>query len=177
MSTAAVAKKKKIVEKLKEKIEKANVLVISDFRSISVKEITELRKKLLPGKAEFKVVKNTLVARAMEAAGFSGLGEQLKGPTALLLGYEEPVFPLKTLVEFIAEIEKGELRAGIIEKALVEKKDLAAIAKLPPKEVLIAKVIGGLQSPIYGLVNVLQGTTRKLVYVLNAIKEKKGEVK
>ena len=174
MSTAAVAKKKKVVEKLAEKIGKASMLVISDYRSISVKEITQLRKKLFSGKAEFKVVKNTLLARAMTAAGFSGLDEHLKGPTALLLGYEEPVAPLKTLVEFITDIEKGELRAGIIEKTVVGKNELTAISKLPPKEVLIAKVIGGFQSPIYGLVNVLTGTTRKLLYVLNAIKEKKG---
>jgi large subunit ribosomal protein L10 len=174
MVVKAVEKKRKIVDELKEKIDSASVLILSDYQRISVKEITGLRKKLRAGKAEYKIVKNTLLQRAVEAAGFSELKDYLNGPVALLLGYEDPVAPLKALVDFLKEIEKGEIKAGLFERSFVESKGLAEIAKLPPREVLLSKVVGGLQAPIYGFVNVLQGTLRKLVYALNAICEKKG---
>lgn len=167
--------KKKIVEDLKDKINSANVLILSDYRGVTVKEITELRKKLHAEDSEFKIIKNTLLQRAFKEAGFSELDPHLAGPTGLLLGYKDPLAPLKALVTFIKEAEKGEIKAGVIEKALVDAKGLSEIAKLPPKEVLIAKVVGGLKFPLYGLVNVLQGNIRKLVYALNAIVEKKGQ--
>ena len=174
MVAKEVEKKKKVVDELKEKIDSASVLVLSDYQKISVKEITGLRKKLHAGKAEYKIVKNTLLQRAVEAAGYSELKEHLKGPVALLLGYEDPLAPLKTLVDFLKDVEKGEIKAGLFEKAFVESQGLAEIAKLPPKEILLSKVVGGLQAPLYGFVNVLQGTLRKLVYALNAVKDKKG---
>jgi len=117
----------------------------------------------------------TMEKRAVEAAGFSELKEHLKGPIGLLLGYEDPVVPLKTLVDFLKEIEKGELKAGVLENKFVEAKSLAEIAKLPPREVLLSKVVGGFQAPISGLANVLQGTIRKLVYALNAVAQKQKE--
>jgi large subunit ribosomal protein L10 len=176
MGAKAVETKKKLVEGLKEKISSASILVLSDFRGVSVKQITELRKQLRSEESEYKIVKNTLLHRAIEAAGFKDLKEHLAGPTAMLLGYKDPVGPLKALVEFVKDNEKGEIKAGIFENNIIDKQALAEIAKLPPKEVLLSKVVGGFQAPIYGLVNVLQGTIRKLVYAFNAVKEKK-EVK
>ncbi|MFH1576615.1 MAG: 50S ribosomal protein L10 [Candidatus Margulisiibacteriota bacterium] len=170
-----VAKKKQLVDDLTEKISSASVLIISDYRGISVKEITELRRKLYSEKSEFKIVKNTLLSRALEAAGYEQLKEHLEGPTGVLLGYEDPVEPLKALVDFVDEIEKGKIKAGVIEKNVVDEKSLAEISKLPPKEVLLAKVVGGFQAPIYGLVNCLQGNIRKLVYALVAVKDKKDK--
>jgi large subunit ribosomal protein L10 len=166
-----IEKKKQVVDQLKEKIDSANVLIISDYRGVSVKQITELRRKLYAQKSEFKIIKNTLLRRALEAAGFEKLNEHLAGPIGVLLGYQDPVEPLKALVDFIDENEKGEIKAGVVEKSLIDKKGIAEMAKLPPKEVLLAKVVGGFQAPIYGLVNCLQGNLRKLVYALNAIKD------
>ena len=176
MGAKAVETKKKVVEGLKEKISSASIMVLSDFRGVSAKQITELRKQLRSEESEYKIVKNTLLLRAIEAVGFKDLKEHLAGPTAMLLGYKDPVGPLKALVDFIKDNEKGGIKAGIFENNIIDKQALAEIAKLPPKEVLLAKVVGGFQAPIYGLVNVLQGTLRKLVYALNAVKEKK-EVK
>jgi large subunit ribosomal protein L10 len=167
-------KKQAVVTKLKEKIDQANVILLSDYRKVTVKEITDLRKKLRKEDSEYKIIKNTLLRRALESAGFTGLAEHLQGPTGVLFGYKDPVAPIKVLVEFIEEVEKGELRVGIIEKTLVDKKGLAGVAKLPPREVLIAQVVGGFKSPLYGLVNVMSGPLKKLVYALNAIKDKKG---
>ena len=144
MSVKAVEAKKGIVDKLKEKIDSASVLILSDYRRITVKEITGLRKKLHAEKAEYKIIKNTLLQRAVESAGFSELKEHLKGPISLLLGYEDPIAPLKTLVDFLKDVEKGEIKAGLVEKSFVESKDIVEIAKLPPREELLSRVVGGL---------------------------------
>ncbi|MEA3493521.1 MAG: 50S ribosomal protein L10 [Candidatus Margulisiibacteriota bacterium] len=173
MAQKAVETKKKVVKDLKDKIEQSNIIVLSDYRGVSVKQITELRKALHKNGAGYKIVKNSLIKRAAEAAGFQGLDEHLAGPTALLIGNEDPVEPLKNLVEFVKDNEKGEIKVGIFEKAIVDKKAISEIAKLPSREVLLAKVVGGFQAPICGLVNTLAGTIRKLVYALNAVKEKK----
>ncbi len=175
MATKAIQEKAKVVDNLKEKLDSASVVILSDYRRVTVKEITGLRKKLHAHGAELRIVKNTLLERAVDKAGFAELKEHIAGPTAVLLGYEEPVVSLKALVEFVKEIEKGEVKAGLLDKAFVDSKQIAEIAKLPPKEVLLAKVVGGLQAPIYGFVNVLQGTIRKLVYALSAVKDKKAQ--
>ncbi len=174
---AIIEKKKKVVAELKEKIESANVVVLADFRGITVKDITGLRKQLYKAESEFRVVKNTLLKRAVEEAGLNDLGSQLEGPTAMLLGYKDPVEPIKALVEFTQEIEKGEIKSGALGKNIITIEDLLAMSKLPPKEVLLAKVVGGIQAPLYGFVNVLQGVLRKFVYALNAVKEQKEKGK
>jgi large subunit ribosomal protein L10 len=168
-----IEKKKKLVENLKEKINSAKVVLISDYRGISVKQITDLRKKLRSDGTEYKVFKNTLIKRALSDAGFKGLEDVLEGPVALLFGYEDPVEPLKVLFDFIGEVEKGDVKAGIIEKQIMQREQIVEMSKLPSREELIAKMVGGFQSPIYGLVNVLQGNIRKLIYALNAVKDKK----
>lgn len=173
-NTKIIAKKKAVVDDLKQKIDSAKVMIISDYRGIPVKEMTGLRSKLYAEKSEFKVVKNTLLKRALDAAGYEQLNEHLSGPIGVLLGYEDPVGPLKILVQFVDEIEKGEIRAGVVEKSVIDPKGIIQMSKLPSREELIAKVVGGFQSPIYGLVNCLQGNIRKLVYALKAIQDKKG---
>ncbi len=173
-NTRVIEAKKKIVAELTEKINSASVVILSDFRGIAVNNLTRLRKGLFKEDSEFLVFKNTLLERALAACGFAPLGEKLTGPTALLLGYKDPAAPLKTLVEFIDEVEKGEIKSGIIEKNAVTVSQIKEVAKLPPREILIAKVVGGFKSPLYGLVNCLQGNIRGLVYALKAVAEKRG---
>ena len=173
MGTKIIEKKKQKVAELQEKLDSASVIVVSGYRGFTVKEITELRKNLRNDESELKIYKNTLIERAMDGAGFSDLKEHLSGPVALLLGYKDPVMPLKTLVNFVNDNEKGEIKAGVIEKAIVKKEQVLEVAKLPSREKLLGKVVGSLQSPLYGLVNVLQGTIRNLVYALNDLAKKK----
>ena len=173
MATKVTEKKKKKVDELKEKMATAKLMILSDYRGLTVKELTALRKKLRADNSEYKIAKNTLLLKAAEAAGFPELKGYLQGTTAVLFGYADGITSVKTLVNFLKEIEKGTIRAGIVEKSLVESSEIQELAKLPSKEILIAKVVGGLKSPLYGLVNVLVGPMRKLVYALNAVKEKK----
>jgi len=177
MSEKAIAEKKKVVDSLKEKFSRASVVVLSDYYGFSVKDITDLRRKLRKEDSEFSVCKNTMIERAVEGTEYAPLKDHCKGATAILFGYKDAVSPLKVLVKFIKDSEKGVIRAGAVENSVFGKDDLAAIAKLPSKEMLIGKVLGGLQSPLYGIVNVAQSPIRKLVYALNAIKEKKSASK
>jgi large subunit ribosomal protein L10 len=174
MSERAIAEKRKAVEEVKEKIMRANVMLLSDYLGYTVKEITDLRKKLRTEEAELCVIKNTLMERAVAEAGYAQLKDFLKGSTAVLLGYKDAVTPVKVLVKFIKDAGKGNLRAGVVEKTVLNADALNAMAKLPSREVLLARLVGSLQSPIYGLVNVLQGPLRKMVYALEEIKKKKG---
>ncbi|MBN3032742.1 MAG: 50S ribosomal protein L10 [Candidatus Saganbacteria bacterium] len=174
MSQRAIAEKSQVVAGLKEKIARASVLVVADYLGCSVKELTALRRKLRAENSELCVAKNTLIGRAVSESGYSELTGQLKGPTALLLGYQDAVAPLKVLATFVKEAEKGALRVGVVDKKVFQEGDLKAIAKLPSRTVLLGRVVGGLQAPISGFVNVLQGPVRKLVYALDAIKAKKG---
>lgn len=173
MSERAIAEKSKVVVELKEKIARSNVLVLADYLGFSVKQMTDLRRKLRAEKSELAVIKNTLIGRAAAESGLPELKDHLKGPTAVLLGYEDAITPLKVLVKHIKESEKGALRIGVVNKKVFSQDDLTAISKLPSREVLIGKVVGGFKSPLYGLVNVLNGPLRKLVYALDAIKAKK----
>lgn len=174
MSERAIAEKITVVDELKDKISRARVMVISDYLKFTVKEITGLRKKLRAENSELRIIKNTLIERAFSETGFEQLSDHLKGPTALLLGYKDAVSPLKVLVKFLKDAEKGAIRAGMVLNSVFSEKDLNAMARLPSREVLLSKMIGGMQAPLYGLANVLQGPIRKLVYALEAIRGKKG---
>ena len=174
MSERAIAAKSKVVENIKENISRSKLLVLTDYLGFSVKEMTQLRRQLRAENSEVKVIKNTLVERAVKESGLGELEGHLKGPTAVILGYQDTVGPLKVLVKFLKDAEKGTIRIGVLDKKVFSQGDLTAISKLPSREVLLAKVVGSLQSPIVGLVNVLQGPIRKLVYALDAIKAKKG---
>lgn len=174
MSERAIAEKRKLVDEIKDKISRARVMVVSDYLGFTVKEITNLRKKLRGEDSEFRIIKNTLMERAVSEAGYPQLKDFFKGPTAVLLGYKNAVSPLKVLVKFIKEVEKGTLRAGVVEKTVLDPSALSEMAKLPSREILLARVVGGFQAPIYGLANVLQGMLRKLVYALDQIKTRKG---
>ncbi|MDD4178952.1 MAG: 50S ribosomal protein L10 [Candidatus Margulisbacteria bacterium] len=174
MSERAIAEKSKVVESIKEKLGRSKVVLLSNYQGMTVKDVTDLRKKLRVEDAELRVVKNTLLLRAFEQAGIAGLKEHFAGSTAVILGYKDAVTPLKIFVKLMKDSEKGALRAGLVEKDVYGEKELREIAKLPSKEVLLGKVVGGLNAPIYGLVNVLQGPIRKLVYALDAVKAKKS---
>jgi large subunit ribosomal protein L10 len=175
MSERAIAAKSKVVEILKENISRSKLLVLTDYLGFSVKEMTQLRRQLRAENSEVKVIKNTLVERAVKESGLGELAGHLKGPTAVILGYQDTVGPLKVLVKFIKDAEKGTIRIGVLDEKVFSQGDLTAISKLPSREVLLAKVVGSLQSPIVGLVNVLQGPIRKLVYVLSAVRDKKEQ--
>lgn len=134
--------KEQIVSNLKEKLEKSQIAVVTDYKGFSVSEITDLRKRLREKEAEFKISKNTLTKLAIRDTNLTELEKLLEGPTALLLGYGDPTASAKTLVEFIKEVEKGDVRGAIFEGKLLSGKEIKAIAKLPSREVLLGQIAG-----------------------------------
>lgn len=167
--------KKEKVSQLAEKIEEAKTLVLADYLGITVEQDTEMRTALRNAGVEYRVVKNNLIKLAMEKNGISELEPYLKGATALAISTEDAVAPAKILAEYAKKHKKIKLKAGVVEGEIFNADQLTAIAELPSKEELIAKAIGGMKSPLYGLVNVLNGNIRGLVIALNAIAEQKAD--
>jgi large subunit ribosomal protein L10 len=167
--------KKKVVAEIEEKLKSAKSAIFADYRGLNVAEATQLRRKFKEAGAEFRVVKNTLTRIAASRSGIEGLDEFLFGPTAIIFGFEDPVIPAKILVQFIKENQKLEIKGGLVEGKVVKAAQVRSLADLPSKEVLISRVIGGLQAPIAGLQFVLKGPLQKLVYALRAIEEQKAK--
>lgn len=161
------------VQELVEKLGSAKGAVLTDYKGISVAKITELRKQLRQADVEFKVVKNTLAKRATAELGISGMDAYFEGPTAIAFSLTDPVAPAKTVSEFIKTQKMLEIKAGLVEGKVISSEGVQALADLPPREVLIAQVVGTMAAPLSGFLNVLQGPVRKLGYALEAIRKQK----
>lgn len=160
------------VEEIKEKISKAQSVVVVDYRGLNVEQLTELRSRYRKAGVEYKVYKNTMMRFAFKDSGLEEFNQFLKGPNAVAFGYDDPVQVAKITSEFAKENDKLEIKAGIVDGKVIDVNGVKDLANLPPREVLIAQVLGGFNAPIQGFANVLQGTIRSLAIVLNAIAEK-----
>jgi len=173
--------KKRIVEEMTEILKNSSLILFTDFTGLSVEQISELRARIREkyGKeARYRVVKNTLLGFALERAGFDpqDYKEFLFGPTAVLYVLKgDPVEAVKIIYSFYKEkkLEKFKFKGGFLERKRFSAEEVENIAKLPSKEELYAMIVGRLKGPINGLVFVLSGILRNLLYVLNAIKDKK----
>ena len=163
------------VEEIKEKIGKAETVVLVDYRGLNVEELTELRNEYRKAGVEYKVYKNTMMKFAFKDSGFEEFNEYLKGPSAIAFGYDDPVQVAKITSEFAKGNDKLEIKAGIVDGKIIDIEGIKNLASLPSKEVLIAQTLGGLNAPIQGFANVLQGTIRGLATVLSAIADNKEE--
>jgi len=168
----ALEQKKKAVAELKDKFDKSKTVILTDYRGLDVAEMTELRRQLRETGVDYKVVKNTLARIAARDLGMEFLDEYLVGPTAIAFS-EDPVAPAKVLCKFADDHQDLELKAGIMDGKLIDIDSIKQLADLPSREVLLAQVLAGMKAPITGLVNVLNGPLRSLVYVLQAVKDKK----
>lgn len=166
--------KKQVVGEIKDRFQKMQSAVLTDYRGLNVAEVTELRTKLREAGIEFKVLKNTLTKIAADEVGLEGLEPYLEGPTAIAFGVEDVVAPAKILSEFAKTHKALEIKAGILENKVIDFEGVKALADLPSREVLLAKVLGSMQSPMYGFAGSLQGLLRNFVYVLDAVREKKA---
>ena len=174
-------KKKQILDHLKEVIPKSNLILLTDFTGTTVLQMRKLREaireKFADG-ARYMVVKNTLLRISLENAGYdpSELGKALEGPTAVLYVTDgDPIEAIKIIYNFVKDnkLEKFRFKGGYLEGKMFSGEEVDNLAKLPSKQELLAMLVGGFQGPIRGLVFVLSGLMRNLVYALNAIKEKK----
>ena len=174
MAKISREEKGKIVENLKEKLDKAAGLVLTNYHGLSVSQMQELKKELKGAGAEFTVAKNTLISRASKQSDTAIPQESLEGPTAILFSFGDPIEPIKKLAEFIKKYELPSIKLGFFEGKELSKEAVLELSRIPGRNELYAKVVGSLNSPIFGLVNTLNGNLRNLVYVLEQIKSTRG---
>lgn len=165
--------KAKVVAELAEKLASAKAAYLADFRGINVEQANTLRGELLKAGVEYRVVKNTLLKLAIKGTASECLDEHLNGPTAVTIVQDDPVAPAKVLSEFAKKVEKFDLKCGMLEGKLLSIDDIKALADLPSREVLLAKMLGSLNAPVSNFVGVLAAVNRSLVQVLAAIRDQK----
>ena len=166
--------KTQVVQEIKEKIEKSKSFVIVDYRGITVAQDTELRAMMRKSGVEYKVLKNRLVKIALNELGYTQYDEALNGPTAIAFGMEDVVAPAKILVDNAQQFPKLEIKCGMVEKSFIDQNGVKALAALPSKEILVAKLLGTMQAPIAGFARVLKGTLSGLAIALKAIADKQN---
>ena len=177
-----VTKEKELkVAALKEAMTTAQGVVFTTYKGLTVLEDTQLRRELRAAGVTYKVVKNTLTAIAAKEAGLDDLIPSLNGTTAMADSLTDAVAPAKIISEFVKKnkLDKEEklvVKAGIVDGTVIDVKGVTALADLPSREVLIAKMLGSMQAPLSGTVSCLSGIIRNAVYVLEAIrKQKEGQ--
>lgn len=161
------------VAEIKEMIDGAQAVVLVNYCGLTVAEDTKLRRSMREAGVKYVVVKNTLLRIAAKECGVDGLDAYLEKNTAIAVGKEDPVAAAKILVDFAKEHKALEIKGGILTGNVIDVAGVKALADLPPKEVLLAKMLGSMQAPISGFARVLQGTIAKVVYALDAVRKAK----
>lgn len=172
-NTRVLEQKKAIVIDLAESMKNAASGVLVDYRGISVEADTKLRVELRKAGVTYKVVKNTLMQRAIQGIGLESLEPVLSGTTALAVS-DDAVAPAKILSEYAKKTgDKFKIKAGFVEGRVIDAAGVKALAELPPKEVLIAQIMAGLNAPVSGVANALNANIRGLAVALSAVAEQK----
>ncbi|HEY6873974.1 MAG TPA: 50S ribosomal protein L10 [Geobacteraceae bacterium] len=166
--------KQQVVTELHDKLQRAKAVFLADFRGMNVGKATELRNELRKAAVEYKVVKNTLLDLASRDTDKESLQPHFVGPTAVALSYDDPVAAAKVLSRFAKEQQATfKLKAGVLTGKPITVADIQALADLPSREVLLAKLLGTLQAPTANFVGVLAAVPGSFVRALNAIKNQK----
>ena len=173
--SSARVKKEEIVKKLADKLGSAKSVVLADYQGLNVGAFQEVKNQLEKDEAEFTVAKNTLIDLASKQAGLNIPSEALKGPTALMLAYGDQITPIKDMMR-LAKVhgDKPKPKIGFLGTELISVEKIKQLALIPSKTELQANLVGALASPIQGIVGVLGGNLRNLVYALDQIQKSKG---
>ena len=166
--------KEVVIAEISEKISRAKGLFFADFTGLTVEQANELRREFQKSGVDYKVVKNTLVKKALEnVSGFDKVIAGLRGPTAIAISYDDPISPAKIIRKYIDKHEKPSVKVCVVENLVYDGSKLVELSKLPSRQELVASILGSLQSPILGVIYAVQAVTRDLVSVVGAIEDKK----
>lgn len=157
--------KQLVVSEIVEKLKNAQSMVIVSYTGLTVEDVTKLRAQFRENGVEYRVLKNTLVKRALHEVGITGLDEQLEGPNAFAFGMQDPVSPAKIVCDFIdkSKVDVLSVKAGLMGTEVLDKSGVEALAKLPSREVLLARLVGSLKASV-----------SKFVYALEALRKMKA---
>lgn len=155
--------KEELVTKLSEQLDKAKAIVFADYKGLSMKHLSDIRNKLREVNGEFSITKNTLLKRARPEL-------ELEGPTATLFAYDDEVSPIKILVKALKDAAIGKVKSGFLGETILDEARILQLATLPSKDELRGKTVGVLVAPLQGILSVLQGNLRNLVYVVRELR-------
>lgn len=153
--------KKEVVAEIREKLERAQSLILVDYKGINVEQATELRNACRAAGVDYKVYKNNLVKRAAEGTAYESLANDLVGPNAFAFGYDDPIKPAKVLKEVATKAKALELKSGVVEGTYFDIKGIQEIADLPSREVLIAKLLGSFNAPLSNFAYLIKNIAEK----------------
>jgi len=166
--------KESFVADLRERINKAPVVYLTDFTGLNVKAITQLRRSLRASGAEYVVVKNRLARLAFGDTELPNIFQDMTGPTGVILGYDDVVAPAKALTDFAKDHDKKPVfKLGILENEILQPEQIDRLAKLPPKEQLLAELAGAMQAPVAMLAMALEGKLQEMAGLIDALREKR----
>lgn len=165
--------KKEAVEQLRSDLEADGHLILAEYRGLTVEELSQFRKKVRAVSGTVRVMKNTLVRRAVEGTNKDGLTDLLVGPNALVYTTEDPVPLVKVVADTSKDFKAIKVKGGVVEGRPVTPDEIFRIAALPSRDQLLGKMLGSMSAPLQGFMNVCQGVTRNLVYALEAIRQQK----
>lgn len=170
------ARKESLVSELRERVDRAPVLYLTDFTGLSVKEMTQLRRSLKGSGAEYFVVKNRLAKRVFaDVVDFPDILESLTGPTGFVFGYEDVVAPAKALSDFAKGHDaKPAFKLGVMDRQVLRPEQIDKLAQLPSREQLLAQLAGALEAPMAGLAAVLEAKVQEMAGLLDALKEERA---
>ncbi len=174
MATAK-AKKGAVLEQVRGYLQTSTNMVLTEYRGMNVEKMTELRSTLRKAGLKYKVVKNTLVKKLAKEFGIENLDKQLHGPVGVVFLGKDVAAGTKAVLDFAKKNELLVIKSGYIEGKTLGMDGLKAMASLPSREVMLAMLLGTLQAPVKGFMTVARGNTQKLVYALNALKDKKAK--
>ena len=164
VSKEVIAKKAEIVDAVAEKFNAASSIVVTDYRGLTVEEVTELRKQLREEGVEMRVIKNTFLKRAADKSGYEGLDEVFSGPTAVAFGGEDVAAPARVIVKFAEDHDALEIKGGMIEGKVSSVEEIVALSKLPDRDGMLSMLLSVLQAPV-----------RNVAYAVKAIADNKDE--
>ena len=165
-------KKEENVKKIEELLTDCKVAIVTDYRGMSVTDMSQLRHQLGNAKVEYHVVKNTLASLAAERSGKGELKGLLKGPTAIAFSYGDATEPSRILIDYIRTSKTPlSIKGGLLDKRVLSSGEVTTLASLPPKEVLISQLLQQMQAPVSSLLAVLSANIRGLTVVLQARKQ------
>lgn len=167
-------RKEQEVAEITEILKGSTLTILANYRGLNVTQMQTFRRDLRESDSKFRVVKNTLTGIAAGNAGLEEIKPFLEGPTAIVTSGEDPVGPAKATQTFARTSRTLEIKAGVLEGNLIPASEVERLASLPPRDELLAKVVGGLNAPLSGLVGVLSGPVRSLAYVLQARADQLG---
>jgi large subunit ribosomal protein L10 len=162
------------IGELTQKMERAKLAVVTDYRGLKVRDLADLRRQLRGAQVEYVIAKNTLLRIAARNTGVQGAESMLEGPTAVAFCYEDIVAPSKTLADFARTSRILNVRGGLLDGRVIGPAEVTRLATLPPREQLQAELVGSIGGPLAAVVGVLNGALQQLVGTLEARNEQLG---